>query len=114
MMKSLLSLFTLSASTLLAAPCFASSAIVAHVLNFGTYGNGNVYVAFDQSIDQVGCPQTSIELPAANSANKAILAVVAMAQAMGSTIEVKTDVCFNGSPSLDPSARASFLISQPH
>jgi hypothetical protein len=103
-----------AACVMLPASSFASSAIVAHVLNFGTYGNGNVYVAFDQSIDQAGCPQTSIELPATSSANKALLAVVAMAQATGSTVEVKTDICYNGSPSLDPAARASFLISQPH
>ncbi len=107
-------LFAVIAWMVLPSPCFASSSIVAHVINFGTYGNGNVYVAFDQSIDEAGCPQTSIELPATSSANKAILAVAALAQATGKTIQVHTDICFNGSPSLDPNARASFLISQPN
>ena len=104
----------IAACAVLPASSFASSAIVAHVLNFGTYGNGNVYAQFDQTIDQAGCPLANLELPATSSASKAVLAVLAMAQATGSAIEVKTDTCFNGSPSLDPTARASFLISQPH
>jgi hypothetical protein len=91
-----------------------SSTIIAHVLNFGFYGNGNAYVQVDQTIDQAGCPQTSLELPASDTANKGIIAVAAMAVATGTTIEVKTDICYNGSPSLDPTARNSFFISQPH
>jgi hypothetical protein len=104
----------LAAAVTLPASSFASSTIVAHVLNFGAYGNGNVYAQFDQTIDQASCPQTSIELPASGTANKSFLAVLAFAQATGTAVEVKTDTCFNGSPSLDPTARSSFIISQPH
>ena len=114
MNKSFTATLALAACTMLPASSFASSVIVAHVLNFGAYGNGNVYVLLDQSIDQAGCPQTSIELPASGGANKSILAVAAFAQATGTAVEVKTDTCFNASPSLDPTARSSFFISQPH
>jgi len=102
------------AAALIPAAGFASSAVVAHVLNFGAYGNGNLYVQLDQTIDQAGCPLPNLELPSNGSVNKTVLAVLALAQATGSSIEVKTDVCYNGSPSLDPTGRTGFIISQPH
>ncbi len=101
-------------SVLLSSAACASSNIVAHVLNFGTYGNGNVYLALDQSIDQTGCAMPYLELPASSAAGKLVLTVAAMAVANGTAVEIHTDTCFNGTPSLDPGARTGFVISQPH
>lgn len=75
-------------------PGFCSSVLpAAHVLGFGTYGNGNVWVTLDQSHDQAGCPSPFIELAANGAANKAVLAAAALAMATGATVFVQVDGC---------------------
>lgn len=89
----------LTTACLTATPGYSSTAVTAHVLNFGTYGNGNVYVSLDQTINEPGCSIPYIELPANGAAARAVLANAALAVALGVTITVQTDGCFNGVPS---------------
>lgn len=75
-------------------PGFCSSVLpAAHALNFGTYGNGNVWVTLDQPHDQVGCPGPYIDLAANGAANKSVLAAAAFALATGATVFVQVDGC---------------------
>jgi hypothetical protein len=56
-----------------------SSAVTAHVLTARTYGNGNVYIALDQTIDEPGCAIAYVELPVNGPAVKAVLATATLA-----------------------------------
>ena len=87
-----------------------STAVTARVLSFGTYGNGNVYVALDQSIDEAGCTRSGFELAADSAAAKAVLATAALAVAAGTTVTIQTDGCLNGAPSFT-GARAAYFIA---
>jgi len=72
----------------------ASSVLpAAHVLRFGTYGNGNVWVTLDQATDQPGCATPYLEFPVNGAANKAVLATAALAMATGATVTVQVDAC---------------------
>ncbi len=88
---------------------YCSSEVVAHVLAVGTYGNGNVYISLDQSIDEPGCPMPYIELPGNGPAAKAAFTTATLAIATNSTVRAKTDGCFNEVPSFT-GARQSFIV----
>lgn len=90
-----------------------SSAVTAHVLKVGTYGNGNLYLALDQPIDEVGCAMAYIELPAAGPGLKTVAAVAMLAVATNATVEVRTDSCFNGVPSFSGARTAYLTINKP-
>lgn len=96
------------------APCFGicSTAVTAHVLKVGTYGNGNIFLSLDQSIDEAGCSMAYIELPANGPGLKAVLAAATLAIATNATIEVKTDSCFNGAPSFSGARAAYFTLNK--
>ena len=101
------------ATAVASGPVHASGAVTAHVLAFGTYGNGNVYVSLDQSISEAGCPMPYLELPENGAAAKAVLANAALALATGATITVQTDSCFNGVPSFSGARAAYFVVNNP-
>jgi hypothetical protein len=86
-----------------------SSSVTLHVLKVGTYGNGNLYLALDQPIDEAGCSLPYIELPANAPGLKGVLAAATLAIATNATVEVKTDSCFNGTPSFS-GARAGYFV----
>lgn len=86
-----------------------SSAVTARVLQFGTYGNGNLFVSFDKPIDEAGCTMAYLELPANSPALKTALASVALAFATNALVEIKTDSCFMGVPSFS-GARPTYLL----
>lgn len=76
-------------------PAHCSSVLpVAHVLAFGTSGDGSVWVTLDRAHDQPGCPGPYIELPPNGPANKAVLASAALALATGASVLVQVDGCF--------------------
>jgi len=102
----------LTLTLLIPALSHGSSAVVAHVLTVGAYGNGNVYIALDQTIDEPGCAIAYVELPANGPAVKAVLATATLAVATGATITVKTDSCYNGSPSFSGARPAWFVVNK--
>ena len=108
-MKNKLSLFVVMVFAAL--PGYSSSAVTAHVLSFGTYGNGNVYVALDQTINQPSCSIPYIEIPANGPAAKAVLANAALAVATGATVTVQTDSCLGGVPSFSGDRPAYFVVN---
>jgi hypothetical protein len=94
-------------------PSYCSTQTNARIVNFGTYGNGNVFVSLDQSIDEPGCPMPYIELPAAGPATKSALATVALAFATNAIVKVQTDSCYNGTPSFSGARPAYIQINRP-
>jgi hypothetical protein len=97
----------------LSSPAYCSSTIVGHVTGFGAYGNGNVYVSLDQTIDQSGCAVPIIQIPANGAAVKMVSTAAALALALGTTVSVHTDVCFNGAASYSGSSEAFFIVNKP-
>lgn len=108
-------MLAVSASTILLLPQagHCSSQVSARVVNFGTYGNGNVFLTLDQSIDEPGCSMPYIELPANGPATKVTLATAALAVATNATIKVQTDGCLNGVPTFTGARPAYFQINRP-
>ena len=94
-------------------PAYCSSAVTAHVKSFGTYGNGNVWVTLDSTINEPGCSGPYLEFPANGAANKSILASAALALATGASIVVQTDGCFNSVPSFTGARGAYFGVKTP-
>ena len=94
-------------------PAHSSSEINAHVTRFGTYGNGNVWVTLDTTIDEPGCSGPYIELPANGAANKTVLATAALAVATGSSVVIKTDGCFGTATTFTGARPAYFGVSKP-
>jgi hypothetical protein len=90
-------LTTLSLLALLAVPLagHCSTPLTAHVVSFGTYGNGNVWVTLDAATDQSGCSTPYLEFGANGVANKSVLAAAAIALATGSTVSVQVDGCLS-------------------
>lgn len=95
-MRSLASLGLLL-SICICQPAHCSSVLPsAHVLAFGTYGDGSVWVTLDRAHDQPGCPGPYIdELPPNGPANKSVLASAALALATGASVVVQVDGCFD-------------------
>jgi len=95
-------LITLALCLVAAAAAHASTLLQgAHVIAAGTYGNGNVYITLDQSLDQAGCPGPYIEIIASGAAApalKSVLAVATSALLTGNPVVVATDACYPGSP----------------
>jgi hypothetical protein len=102
-----------STTLLLSQPGQCSNQVTARVLNLGTYGNGNVFISLDQTIDEPGCSLPYIELPANGPATKATLATAALALATGATVKVQTDGCLNGQPSFTGARPAYFQLNKP-
>lgn len=97
------------AATLFVQQACASSVIVARVVNFGSYGNGNVAIELDTVIDQPNCSIKYIELPSNSPVASSTLTVAALAFASDKRIKVVTDTCYNGVPSLS-AARSSYIL----
>jgi hypothetical protein len=90
-----------------------STEVIAHVLEVGTYGNGNVFIRLDQSIPETNCPNPYIELPAAAPAARNAIATATMAVATGAAVKVVTDGCLNGVPSFSGARPAYITVLSP-
>jgi hypothetical protein len=101
------------ASMLAMSPAWSSPEVSAHVVSYGTYGNGNVFVVFDQAIPESGCAFPYLELPANSPIANTTLATAALAIATGAVVKVKTDSCYNGQPSLSANRTSWFQIDKP-
>ena len=78
---------------------FGSPVLHAHVVNFGTYGSGNVFVTLDASIQQTNCVGPFIEVAAGDTA-KQVLAVATAAFTTGATVQVLADGCLNSATTI--------------
>jgi hypothetical protein len=88
---------------------FGSSPVSTYILSTGTYGNGNVFIAFSNTIDEPGCSMAYVELAADSPSAKAALATATAALMSGVPVRVKTDGCLGGIPTFT-SARSSYLV----
>ena len=94
-------------------PASSSSTVTAHIKSFGTYGNGNIWVTLDSTIDEPGCSGPYLEFPANGAANKAVLASAALALATGASIVVQADGCLGSAATFTGARRAYFGINTP-
>jgi hypothetical protein len=75
-------------------PAHCSSVLpAAHVLAFGSYGDGSGWATLDCAHDQAGCPGPYIDLPPNAPANKTVLAAAALSLASGASVFVQVDGC---------------------
>ena len=111
MNRKFLAILSLLVASLVPPSGYCSSDITAHVLKFGTYGNGNVYLNLDQTIDEPGCSAPFLEIPANGPNSKAVLATAALSVATGTTVEIVTDGCLGTAPTFTGARAAYFLIN---
>lgn len=83
------------------------------IVDFGTYGNGNIYITLDKTIDEPGCPSIYMELPADGPATKNAFAILAIAFSSGAKVNIKTDGCYNGVPSFTGGRNTIFTLRKP-
>jgi hypothetical protein len=90
-----------------------------HVLYVGNYGNGNLFISLDVTINEPGCPASRIDIPASHPNIKSFLATALTAKASGQTVTVLTKGCFSFSavgnnysfPTVDQSNDSYILLS---
>ncbi len=113
-MKNKAKKYILSAVLVATIPCYGvcSSAVTTRILQVGTYGNGNLAISFEKSIDEAGCSMAYFELPANSPAFKVVFATATLAFATNANVEVKADGCFMGVPSLSGGRTGYFIIKQ--
>lgn len=94
--------FVKNLSLLIALPIFLhagaaySAAILsAHVVNIGTYGNGNITITFDATITEPTCPAARVDIPSTHPLIKSFLAMAMMAKSSGSILKVATTGCYD-------------------
>ncbi|HMY40620.1 MAG TPA: hypothetical protein PK011_14950, partial [Marinagarivorans sp.] len=87
----------------------ASSVVTAKIVNFGVYGYGNIQLELDTLIDQSNCAMKYIELPSGSPIANHVMSIAALAFATGNRIQVVTDSCYNGVPSLS-AGRSSYIL----
>jgi len=74
---------------------WCSSLIRVNVVQYGIYGNGNVWVTLDRATDQDGCATPYLEFPANAPTNRALLSIAALAVATGRPIVLQIDGCMS-------------------
>ena len=87
----------------------AASMSNVHVTYVGTYGNGDIYVGFDATLNEPGCANARIDIPASATGAKNVLAQALLAKAAGLAVSVASTGCYNGSPTLPNQAVSSFF-----
>ena len=89
------------AAALLGKTALASTAWVSiQVVSAGTYGNGDVYVVFADSIPQSGCDAARLDIPGSDPDAKNVPATAFSAIAAGLPVKVSAESCYDGYPSL--------------
>lgn len=104
-----LRLVTAIACAITTSAAYSSSEVTTLVTDVGTYGNGNVYVLLEKTIDESGCARNAVEFPANAVNSKVVLATALLAMASGKAVVVRTDTCFMGNPSLNSTIRQGYF-----
>jgi hypothetical protein len=92
-------------ATAVSALVHAAPPVTARVTYAGVYGNGDVYVGLDTTIQEPNCPGARFDIPASSPVAKQVLATAQMALATGHSVTVQTDGCFGSFTTLNSSAR---------
>src|SRR5258706_16446318 len=66
-----------------------------HVTGVGSYGNGNIFISLDVTINQAGCAASRIDIPASHPNLKSFLATALTAKASGLPVLFGTTGCFS-------------------
>jgi hypothetical protein len=95
----------------LIAPAFGQSGwISTYVVNAGTYGNGEVFVVFADTVNEPGCATSRLEVPATHADVKTVLSIAYAAMATGPRVMVDSNGCFGGFPTLDTTTSSGFQM----
>lgn len=89
--------------------CFtvcASDNLVANVSYVGTYGNGDLFINVNTSINQSGCESNRIFVRANHPELKNWLDIASTAYTQNIAIQFRTNDCYMGKPTLDSSDRS--------
>ncbi|UAB73736.1 hypothetical protein INR79_21550 [Vibrio sp. SCSIO 43132] len=79
----------------------ASDNLIANVTYTGTYGDGRFFVAFDVTINEPGCPRNRIDVAPNHPQIDRWLSIALAAHASGKPVQVRTNGCYKGYPTLD-------------
>ncbi|MDP2572701.1 hypothetical protein Q8W40_10950 [Vibrio penaeicida] len=79
----------------------ASDNLVGNVLYAGTYGNGRLFVALDVTINEPGCHKSRFDVAPDHPQIDRWLSIALSANASGKSVQVKTNGCYKGFPTLD-------------
>ncbi len=86
--------------------------ITTKVLYAGTYGGGDVYVVFTDTLNEPGCPAPRLDVASGTEARN-VLSSAYVALASGLTVRVSSSGCFNGYPTLDNARASGFQVLAP-
>jgi hypothetical protein len=109
-MKIIHKIITIALAVVVNSAAYASDQITSKVVYTGIYGNGDVYVAIFQTINEPNCSTNRFDVSAQNPVAKQVLAVANAAMVTGKSIRIVTQGCFNGYPTLDASRGSWFYI----
>ena len=78
----------------------------------GSYGNGDVFVDINTSILERGCNSTRFDIPKTRANINYIISTANLAIQQNKNVEVTTQGCYAGFPTLDNSRNSWFYIIQ--
>lgn len=104
---------TLCCAAMLAfvAPSWAAANATGNVVNFGTFGNGRVFVTITGTLNEAGCVKSRIDLAPTHAQAKSILAIASLAMSTGKQVIIQSNGCYGGFPTLDATASTYMQIS---
>jgi hypothetical protein len=70
----------------------------------GTNSNNVVFLGLDKLVEEPGCPGEQVALPPDSAIKEKILSVALTAKTTGATVQIKTNGCYLGKPSMLPDA----------
>lgn len=82
-----------------------------YITQTGTLGDGTVFVEFAAAVGPVGCSSPQVRVAANNPAAKQVFAVALAAYLSNSPVQIQTDGCLGGYPTL--STTGSWLYPKP-
>lgn len=83
----------------------------AHVLYTGVYGSGRFFVVIDKTINEPGCENSRFDVDPSNSLINAWLSIAMASAVSGKTINVTTNGCYAGLPTLDNTTASYFYLN---
>ena len=89
----------------------AGPVIAAKVTYTGTYGDGRLFVGLDTQIQEPGCPYARFDIPAGHPSIKTWTAIALVAAATGQVVQVATQGCIGGFPTMSPGTNSYFYLS---
>ncbi len=82
---------------------FASSNMVVKVKYVGMYGDGELFIETDSTIDESSCADNRLVVEPNHPNKKEWMSIALTAFASGKSLRIKTNYCYSGKPALDQS-----------